>query len=338
MIYIVFYSVDAEEAANALLELAHQLPPEIKTFEDKAIQVNTFDEFNEYDISNMINDDITLRSMTGIYNIALLNVLIQAVMSCTLNNNITEIKKKILLTLMRLKLDLTFVSLGVLFRIKPQTARLYFHDTLGHLANLLEVFIRFPSKEEILCNMPRCFSKYRNTRVILDATEIEIQKSKCLNCKIKSYSFYKGRHTCKFLIGVAPSGMIIYLSKAYGGRASDTAITIQENVLQYCDPGDGVMVDKGFYIDQACSEAFLQLIRPPFLKRTAKQFTREEALRTRDIARARVHVERSIQRIKQFRVLRNVIPWRLLPQIDRIMTVVAALTNLSQPILALDKY
>jgi uncharacterized protein with HEPN domain len=66
--------------------------------------------------------------------------------------------------------------------------------------------------------------------------------------------------------------------------------------------------------------------------------SKEEATQTAVIARARVHVERSIQHIKQFRACRNVVPWKLLAEIKNIMMVVVALTNLSPPILANDKF
>jgi hypothetical protein len=57
------------------------------------------------------------------------------------------------------------------------------------------------------------------------------------------------------------------------------------------------------------------------------------------IARAQVHVdERSMQRIKQFRVCRNAVTWKLLAEIKNIVIVVVALTNLSPPILANDKF
>jgi hypothetical protein len=51
-----------------------------------------------------------------------------------------------------------------------------------------------------------------------------------------------------------------------------------------------------------------------------------------------VHVERSMQRIKQFRVCRNAVPWKLLAEIKNIVIVVVALTNLSPPVLANDEF
>lgn len=168
------------------------------------------------------------------------------------------------------------------------------------LSDLLKVFIRLPEKDEVAGNLPKCFKNYSNCIMVLDCT---VQKSRCLKCRLRSYSFYKKDHTIKFLIGVAPSGLITFVSKAYGGRASDKAIFNNENVISKLIPGrDALMVDRGFLIDKECEDNYIRLIRPPFLGRGRSQFTKEEAEITADIARARVHIERKIQRLKLFAI------------------------------------
>jgi hypothetical protein len=49
----------------------------------------------------------------------------------------------------------------------------------------------------------------------------------------------------KYLIGVAPSGLIIFLSKAYGGRVTDCQLTADSGLLKLLEPGDVVLADKG---------------------------------------------------------------------------------------------
>lgn len=58
------------------------------------------------------------------------------------------------------------------------------------------------------------------------------------------------------------------------------------------------MVDKGFLIDEICTVHRIGIVRPPFLKGDT-QFTHQASMETALIASARVHVERSIQRMKQ---------------------------------------
>lgn len=98
-----------------------------------------------------------------------------------------------------------------------------------------------------------------------------------------------------------------------------------------------VMFDKGFNVDTACNKNNVGLIRPPFLRRK-NQFLTQEAKDTSRIAGAHVHVERAIQRLKVFKLLKGDVPWELLTHIDDLMLVAAGLVNLSVPILNDDKF
>ena len=54
------------------------------------------------------------------------------------------------------------------------------------------------------------------------------------------------------------------MSKAYGGRRSNKAILLNEQLLLKLNHGDAVMVDKGFLIENECTELGIKLIRPSF--------------------------------------------------------------------------
>lgn len=107
----------------------------------------------------------------------------------------------------------------------------------------------------------------------------------------------------KFLLGITPGGQISYCSKVYGGKSSDKDIFLQSGLLDKVTPGDAIMVDKGFLINQECLDKGIELIRPVFASQN-EQFSREDALKTVAISSARVHVERVIQRIKLWKILK----------------------------------
>ena len=99
---------------------------------------------------------------------------------------------------------------------------------------------------------------------------------------------------------------------------------------------DSIMVDRGFLIEEICDKNQWKLIRPPFLEQK-EQFTVEEAILTSKISSARVHVERSNQRIRNFEILKHRLPVNLVPYAKHIMNVICGTVNLSSPILKDDK-
>ena len=132
--------------------------------------------------------------------------------------------------------------------------------------------------------------------------------------------------------------MLVHVSKSFGGRASDKCIFNHSNILQYLEATrDSVMVDKGFLIDNECMENRIKLIRPPFV-RNKQQLPEQDAVRNRDIASARVHIERMNARIKEFKILNNKLPWYFINYVDDIFIVCCGMANLGSPILADDKF
>ena len=162
-----------------------------------------------------------------------------------LNNYPEEnFKMYIMLVLCKIKTNLTFFCLSVLFGMSKSSCTRFFYKYLIYLRRILEPMIYWPTKE-ILRNMPKHFQKFKSTRIVLDATEISLQRLKCLHCRNVTYSHYKSRHTIKFLIGITPAGHISFVSRPFGGRASDKAIFVNEELIKKLDPNDAIMVDKG---------------------------------------------------------------------------------------------
>ena len=310
-----------------------------KVFQDKSVQVNT--EIFDYSLTGFIESEKDLITLCNIKNFDILNELTK-VMDETYplqRKRLLSTRDSIILTIAKLKLDISFSALAVFFkRVIEVTIRNIFYDTVRKLGRILQSVISPVSKEEIQRNMPRCFEKFQATTSVLDCTEIKIQKPKCLKCQIKFYSYYKGDLTIKFMTEVTPAGLITFVSESFGGRASDKSIFSYSGILQRLESTrDAVMVDRGFIIDDECMQRRIKLIRPPFMK-NREQLTKQEALENREIASARVHIERMNQRIKQFRILNNKFPWHMINYIDDIFIICCGLANLDTPILADDKF
>lgn len=66
--------------------------------------------------------------------------------------------------------------------------------------------------------------------------------------------------------------------------------------------------------------------------------TKEDTIGTAEIARATVHVERVIQRLRLYKLLCGLLPWSLAPYFDDILNIVGGFTNLDPPIIHIDKF
>ena len=67
--------------------------------------------------------------------------------------------------------------------------------------------------------------------------------------------------------------------------------------------------------------------------RVKAQMTAEECGKTKEIAIVRIHVERAINRLKEFKILKNILPINMLSHADSIIRTCAALCNLQPPLI-----
>ena len=77
-------------------------------------------------------------------------------------------------------------------------------------------------------------------------------------------------------------------------------------IIDLLEPRDVVMADKGFDIQDFLVPKRVILNITPFLKKK-EQLSLEEEAETRRIASVRIHVERAIEHVKNYRILQGVI-------------------------------
>ena len=307
-----------------------------RLMQDKYVQVS-LDTMTNITISHFLTTDVHLNAWCGIQTFKGFDCLAD-----TIDLILQETKypvsfrlstrEMLCLCLIKLKTALPFSCIAPVFKISHVTCSNYFTIMIDILYVILKNFIRWPSKKEIRKTMPRCFGKYPDTRVILDCSETRIDKLGCIDCRVKTFSHYKGHETIKYLLGIDPSGEVTYISVTYGGRASDKFIFNDCGLADILEEGDGVMVDKGFDIDTELLRLGCKLIRPPFMRRK-KRLNPEEAIENADIAQLRVHVEHAFSRVKAFRIFETQLCYNLLHLADKMIFVICGLVNLETPIM-----
>ena len=249
------------------------------------------------------------------------------------NVRVIPFEDQVLLTLMKLRLNPPNLDLATRFNVSTATVTNIF-------LTILEVFHvvffkglmegKLPSLAKTQMDAPQCFKQFPNCRVILDCTEVRTAKPENLTQNCQTFSHYKKTNTMKGLVGITPNGVISFASMLYGGSASDKAITQDSGVLDLLNPGDLILADKGFTIHSILPPG-VTVNHPSFL--CNPQFTPQEVGRNKEISRARIHVERAIQRLKVFEIL-EYIPHHYRHVSSKIFQCACCLANLQNPILA----
>lgn len=251
---------------------------------------------------------------------------------------VLSMKERILLTLSKLRCDLGFDVLCVFFGVNRRVCGKCFSSTICLLALVLKPCIHWMSKEDIMMTMPECFSRFRDTRIVLESIEIRIDSPGCLKCFLDMFSDCENMTTCKILVGAAPSGLITFLSKCYESKASCDRMLIESGWIsgRMLQPfSDAVMADEGLCIERFCGDNNIKMYLLPSTEKT-NQVSRSGAKFNAHMARARETVNTSIGRLREFKMLSGKLARSHLPEIDCIVTVIAGLANLTSPILAND--
>ena len=132
-------------------------------------------------------------------------------------------------------------------------------------------------------------------------------------------------------MAVSANSKIVYISKIHVGGISDKAITKLIAYLDLVPSHSKLMADKGFNIADECATNQIDLVIPPG-KRGQSQMLSNSVQKTSSIAKMRIIVEQVIREIKTFRILGREIPISLIPQVNDILIICSALTNMKPPI------
>ena len=190
----------------------------------------------------------------------------------------------------------------------------------------------WPPRKLLLSNMPKQFKEYYpTTRVILDATEIYVEQPDLPELQQMTFSNYKNDNTFKGIVGISPDGVVIFVSPLFPGCISDKDLTRRCGILDILEPGDSVMADRGFDIEEDLILRGVSLNIPPFM-RGKKQLSENEVVTTRHIASLRIHVERAMGRIKNYHIFDRALPATMTTIADRIFFVCCVLTNFQSPL------
>uniref|UniRef100_A0A146MVL5 THAP domain-containing protein n=1 Tax=Fundulus heteroclitus TaxID=8078 RepID=A0A146MVL5_FUNHE len=217
------------------------------------------------------------------------------------------------------------MTLSSLFEVSVSTVSRILLTWTSYLYQVLGSLPSWMTREQVQATMPDNFRLYcPQLRVIIDCTEI-----RCKTATSETFSSHKNPTTFKGLIGVAPCGVITFVSTLYTGSISDIEITKKSQLLQLLQPGDEVMADKGFLSEKILSEVGVKLI-PPLKKST--QLSEPDTQKTQAIARMRVLVERAIRRVKEYHIWDGIVPLSMVGSVNQLWVICCLMSNFQGPL------
>lgn len=237
----------------------------------------------------------------------------------------------ILITLKKIKLNESFSILALQFGYTQSAISRIFSKCLPLLAMKMKELIIWPTTKEIFKNLPIAFrARYSNVVSIIDCLEIQIEKPSNAVHQSLSWSQYKKCNTLKYLISCTPDGLVNFISVGYSGRATDVMIVEDCGFLDCLPPKTAVMADRGFKeISHLLEKKQCTLIRPPSVfKSTAS--AKEDVKQSKRIAALRIHIERVINRLREFHMLlpHACVDHSLIPIIDEVIIIACGLINI----------
>ncbi|KAF2888261.1 hypothetical protein ILUMI_17912, partial [Ignelater luminosus] len=125
-----------------------------------------------------------------------------------------------------------------------------------------------PGRAKSFACAPECLDQFPNTRMIIDCTETYSELPNDMDKQGETYSHYKHRSTFKELVGIAPNGVITFVSKLYPGSTSDKKTVEHCGILKIFKEGDLVIADKGFLISDLLPPGVTLNIQPFFIRTT----------------------------------------------------------------------
>ncbi|CAL1267712.1 unnamed protein product [Larinioides sclopetarius] len=242
----------------------------------------------------------------------------------------------IYLVLKKIRLNLQFSILAMDFGLTTSTACRIFSKSLPLIASSMRDLIVMPDKNAVQAHLPISFrARYGHLISIIDCFEIEVEKPSNPVSQALTWSAYYNCNTIKYLISCTPDGLVTFISEGFGGRASDLLIVQNSGFLNNLVPGTAVMADRGFKnISHLLQQKNCNLIRPPSVSAATKS-SKHEVKETKRIAAVRIHVERLIRRVREFKMLAPhvCVDRQHIPLLDLIVIIVCGIINMQDQLI-----
>jgi hypothetical protein len=286
---------------------------EISDIENTPTFLDSFSQTEKqplFAVENFENDDEAVHYYTGLETYAKFIFTLQSLGPAAYCLNYLffqvqgiSIPNQYFMTLMKLRRYTPNFELSRFFNISESTVKNIVYTWILFIYKQWKEVSIWPPQSLVYYFSPTDFKlKFPTTRAVLDATEFPIKKPSSPRVQQATFSTYKNRNTMKSLIGCTPGGLISFISPAYGGSTSDRQIVERSELKTICNPGDSLMADKGFNVQDIFAPKDISINIPTMFKRK-NRMSGKSVMRDRKVSSKRVHIERIIGLGKTYKIL-----------------------------------
>ena len=212
------------------------------------------------------------------------------------------------LTLVKLRQGSANIDIAERFKISEVHVSRMFITWVNFMHSVLSGIDIWMTRGKVRRHSPQVFKDiYKDVRVIIDCTEIALERPSDFEVQAATYSTYKSCNTLKGLIGISPNGIPTFISDLFEGSISDNQIVFDSGLVDKLEEGDAIMADRGFTGRESLARHKIRLVTPHFLNDKG-QMDIQNLVESVSIARVRIHVERLMGRLKQWQILSRKVP------------------------------
>lgn len=289
-------------------------------------------------------DDESVLYYTGLESMSKFNLVLSTLLPMAHNLQYRwsrvvglSIEDQFLMLLMKLRRNKPDFELSKIFTVSKTEVSNIIVTWINFVSDLWSLIDTWPSKDLVKFYMPDSFRlNFNSTRLIIDGTEIPIQKPSQPDAQRATFSSYKHKNTLKFLVGTSPGGLLTFCSEAYAGSTSDRQVVERSNLFELCEKGDSIMADRGFNVQDLFAAKGVGINIPTFLKGKS-QIPGLLLKEDQKLASQRVHIERLIGLTKTFKILTTELNQFYVPLASKIFKICVMLCNFREGIVNKNK-
>jgi hypothetical protein len=214
-----------------------------------------------------------------------------------------DLRDRLLMTLMWLKLYLNTDALGYFFGVDKSTASRNVRNILSSLRQLGDETLGWPDppKRGQTKDLDQALEDYPDLMAVVDATEQRVRRSSDYQTQREHYSGKKKCHTRKTQITVNEKGIIRDVSFSVPGKMHDLELFRQSGTAQRIPENVGVGGDAGY--QGLHHELPNHSVATTHKARRNHPLTQDEKDMNREFSSMRIIVENTICELKHFKVL-----------------------------------